>query len=278
MNSKCSKAFKILTIVMLISMVFTSLAFADEKPFMALGADLKSEETNTILSIFDIDDITDCNVVYINNEDEHKYLGQYVAESQIGSKALSSVMIQENSGSEINVEIHNINYCTEGMYQNALVTAGVSGAKVVVAGPYPISGTAALVGTIKAYEQMTGENVSDEVIEGCVNELTTTGEIGEEVGDKNAIENIVANVKSKLADDPNMSESDIIQAIKDAADRVGISLSDEQISKLKDLITDLKSLDIDWDNVKKQSLDIFNKVKSSGLLDRIIDWFKSLFD
>ena len=125
---------------------------------------------------------------------------------------------------------------------------------------------------------MTGEEVSDEVIEGCVDEITTTGEIGEEVGDKNAIEKIVADLKSQIAENPNMSDSDIVAAIKEAADKFGISLTDDQIAKLKDLITNLKGLDIDWDNVKKQSLDIFNKVKSSGLLDKIIDWFKSLFD
>lgn len=269
---------KFLTITLAIGMILPSFAFADEKPFVALGQDLKAEETNTVLSLFDIDDITDCNVVYITNADEHKYLGNYIPASEIGTKALSSVMIEENDDSEIEVEIHNINYCTEGMYKNALATAGVSGAEVVVAAPYPISGTAALVGTIKAYEQMTGEVVSDEVIEGCVEEITTTGEIGEEVGDKGAIEEIVADIKSQIAENPNMSDADIVQAIKDAADRVGISLSDVQIAKLKDLITNLKGLDIDWDNVKKQSLDIFNKVKASGLLDKIIDWIKSLFN
>ena len=273
-----NRATKILSIAMIISMMMPSFAFADDQPFVALGQDLKAEETNTVLSLFGVSDITDCNVIYITNAQEHQYLGEYVPAAQIGTKALSSVMIEENSGTEIDVEIHNINYCTEGMYCNALATAGVSGAKVIVAGPYPISGTAALVGTIKAYEEMTGEEVSDEVIEGCVDEITTTGEIGEEVGDKNAIEKIVADLKSQIAENPNMSDSDIVAAIKEAADKFGISLTDDQIAKLKDLITNLKGLDIDWDNVKKQSLDIFNKVKSSGLLDKIIDWFKSLFD
>lgn len=272
------KFVKIFAFVMATIMMIPTFAFADDKPFVALGQDLKAEETNTILSLFGVDDITDCNVIYISNAEEHQYLGEYVPAAQIGGQALSSVMIEENSGTEIDVETHNINYCTEGMYQNALATAGVSGAKVVVAGPYPISGTAALVGTIKAYEQMTGEEVSDEVIEGCVEEITTTGDIGEEVGDKGAVENIVADLKSQIAENPDMSDTDIVEAIKAAADKFKVSLSEDQIAKLKGLIKDLKGLDIDWDNVKKQSLDIFNKVKNSGLLDRIIEWFKSLFN
>lgn len=272
------KLVKIFAVIMAVTMMLPTFAFADDKPFVALGQDLKAEETNTILSLFGVGDITDCNVIYITNADEHKYLGEYVPAAQIGNQALSSVMIEENSSTDIDVKIHNINYCTEGMYKNALATAGVTGAKVVVAGPYPISGTAALVGTIKAYEEMTGEEVSDEVIEGCVEEITTTGDIGEEVGDKGAVENIVAELKGQIAENPDMSDTDIIEAIKAAADKFGISLSESQIEQLKDLIKDLKGLDIDWDNVKKQSLDIFNKVKDSGLLDRIIDWFKSLFN
>ena len=274
------KFTKVLALTIVFAMSLSSFVFADnDRIFLALGQDLSPEQESTVLDFFDDDlDINECEVVYITNADEYKYLGNYVPASQIGNQALSSVMIEENDDNDIDVEIHNINYCTEGMYKNALATAGVSGADVVVAGPYPISGTAALVGTIKAYEKMTGEEVPDEVIEGSVNEITTTGEIGEEVGDKGAIEELVADVKSQIADNPDMSDEDIVAAIKAGAEKLGISLSQDQIEKLKGLIVDLKGLDIDWDNVKKQSLDIFNKVKESGLLDRIIDWIKSLFN
>ena len=272
------KFTKVLALTIVFAMSLSSFVFADnDRIFLALGNDLSPEQESTVLDFFGGVDINECEVVYITNADEYKYLGNYVPASQIGNQALSSVMIEENGNNDIDVEIHNINYCTEGMYKNALATAGVSGADVVVAGPYPISGTAALVGTIKAYEKMTGEEVPDEVIEGSVNEITTTGEIGEEVGDKGAIEELVADVKSQIADNPDMSDEDIVAAIKAGAEKLGISLSQDQIDKLKGLIVDLKGLDIDWDNVKKQSLDIFNKIKDAGLLDRIIDWIKSLF-
>ena len=38
------------------------------------------------------------------------------------------------------------------MYENALTTAGVTDATVTVAGPFNITGTAALVGAMNAYE------------------------------------------------------------------------------------------------------------------------------
>lgn len=270
---------KVLILVMIFTMFSSSFVFADDgQKFLSLGQDLTAEQTSTVLGFFGDVDINECKVVYITNADEHKYLDSYVDTNQIGTKALSSVLIEENDGNDIDVEIHNINYCTEGMYKNALSTAGVTGAHVIVAGPFQISGTAALVGTIKAYEEMTGQEVSDEVIEGCVDELTTTGDIGEEVGDKGAIEEIIADIKSQVADNPDMSDADIIAALKAAAEKAGITLSDDQIERLKDLITKLKGLDVDWDNVKKQSLDILNKIKSSGLLDDIINWIKSLFN
>lgn len=262
---------------MVLSMACTATAWAASDTYLALGADLKAEEMGTVLEFFGVGDISDCNVVYVTNADEHKYLDGYVSSAQIGNSALSSVLIEETGGSSIDVELHNINYCTEGMYQNALATAGVSGARVIVAGPYEISGTAALVGTIKAYEEMTGEAVGDEVIEGAVDEITTTGEIGEEVGDKGAVEEIIADLKDQLADNPDMSDGDLTQAIRDAADRAGIDLSDANIEKIKGMLQKLQGLDIDWDNIKQQSGELLNKLSNSGILDKIINWFKNLF-
>ena len=51
------------------------------------------------------------------------------------------------------------------MYKNALATAGISDANIIVAGPFELSGTAALVGILKAYKDMTGEEVDDDLVE-----------------------------------------------------------------------------------------------------------------
>ena len=132
-------------------MCLSSSAFAaDSEGYLSLGADLSEAERNTVMDLMGVDDPDNYEVLYVTNADEHKYLDSYVNSDQIGSRALSSVLIKDKSGDDIDVETHNIGYCTEGMYRNALQTAGVEGADVVVAGPFEISGTAALVGTIKA--------------------------------------------------------------------------------------------------------------------------------
>ncbi|MGX8773971.1 MAG: DUF1002 domain-containing protein, partial [Bacillota bacterium] len=214
------------------------------------------------------------NVIYVTNAEEHKYLDSYVDKNQIGDRALSSVLIREKSGNDIDVETHNIGYCTEGMYRNALQTAGVEGADVVVAGPFEISGTAALVGTIKAYEKMSGETVDDEVIEGAVDELTTTGEVGEEIGDKEAAEDIISSVKEQLADDPDMSEQDIEEAIKQAAKEQGYDLSEETVEKAKNMVENLQGLDIDWGGLK----DKIKGIDAGSWFSRLYNWFMGFFD
>lgn len=278
--------FKRITAVSLaMVMCLSSFAYAASGDrYLSLGADLSSSQKETVLKLLGVSNIDDCNVSYVTNAEEHQYLDGHVSSAAIGTNALSSVLIEENSSNDINVCIYNINYCTEGMYKNALATAGVKGADVVVAGPYEISGTAALVGTIKLYEKMTGEDVSDDVIDGSVEELTTTGDIGEEVGDKSAVEEVIASVKEDLADNPDMSASEIEEAIKEAADKAGISLSQDNINKIRDMLQKLQDLDIDWSNVKNQSASILKDIRNAldtdearGFFAKIVDWVKSFF-
>ena len=257
------------------TMGMTSASFAaDGDGYLALGADLSESERGTVMDLLGVDDPDNYNVIYVTNSEEHKYLDSYVDSSQIGERALSSVLIKEKSGSGIDVEIHNIGYCTEGMYRNALQTAGVDSAEVVVAGPFEISGTAALVGTIKAYEEMSGESVDDEVIEGAVDELTTTGEVGEEIGDKDAAEGIVSKVKEELADNPDMSDEEIEEAIRQAANEAGYDLSQSTIDKIKSMIKNLQGLNIDWGGLK----DKLKGIDAEGWFQKLVNWVKGFFD
>ncbi len=280
------KLTAILTAVFAMSMVMptASVFAASGDSYLALGADLSDSERATVLELLGVDGTEGYNVIDVTNAEEHQYLGKYVSSAEIGKRALSSVLIKENSSDEIHVETKNINYCTTGMYRNALATAGVSGADVTVVGPFEISGTAALVGTIKAYEKMTGEEVSDEVIEGSVGELTTTGEVGEELGDQDAAEGIIAKVKEEMADNPDMTDEEIREAILQAASEAGVDIDDSTVDKIARMLEELQGLDIDWGNVKSQSESIlenfrglFHSEEAKGFFSRIVQWFKNLF-
>ena len=109
-------------------------AAAEDKPYLALGADLSEEQKNTVLSLMGIDpaQLDNYDVVAVNNSEEHQYLDAYIPSSQIGSKSWSSVVIvKKDKGNGINISTKNISYCTVGMYKNALVTAGIEDADII---------------------------------------------------------------------------------------------------------------------------------------------------
>ncbi len=258
----------------------------NDKPYLCLGADLTPEQRSKVLGFMGIEltDFDKYDVVYVNNDEEHKYLDSYISSSEIGTRSLSSVLItKDDKGAGLSISTHNINYCTVGMYKNALATAGITDAKIIVAGPSPISGTAALVGTFKAYEEMTGKTLNEDVVDASLDELVTTGELNESIdGDSQDIEAMIADLKQQLADGKLETEEQIKEAIKDAAKDYDLKLSDDDISKLTDLLMKLKDADIDWDSVINQASDwaskLGDKISDPGFWQKVGDFFAELWD
>lgn len=257
-------------------MAFTALvspvtALADrieDQPFVALGADLKGEDRETVLTLLGLteEELDGCKVVQITNEMEHKYLGSYLAPEVIGSRALSSVkVVGKESGFGIDVDTYHITYCTEGMYENALATAGVKNAEVVVAGPFNISGTAALVGAMEAYSEMTGEVIEPELMDLANNELIVTSEVAENLGDSEKAEELIAAIKQVIVSNGITSKEDIETVINDVAAKLEISLSEEDRQMIRDLMEKLSKIDIDFDAIKEQAKDLYNRIKDIDL-------------
>lgn len=264
-----------------------------QKPYLSLGADLNVSEKAKVLELLGVDDtdLDEYTLGTVTNEEEHDYLDDYVSASVIGSRALSSVLVtMDNEGSGIDVETSNITYCTSGMYRNALVTAGISDATVKVAGPFNITGTAALVGAMKAYEAMTGEEISEDSKDAATNELVATGEIAGSLGDKDKAEQLFALIKDKVVADDLKSEDDIMDAIDDACDELKVSLSDDDRQLILDLMEKISKLDLDTNQLKEQAKEIYDKLSDLGVdvtsqsfwqsvknwLNRIIDGITSL--
>lgn len=258
----------------------------EDKPYLALGGDLTADQQHKVLEYMGINaaDFDQYDVVYVTNEEEHKYLDSYVPKEKIGTRALSSVMISmADKGNGLKVSTYNINYCTAGMYKNALATAGVQDANVIVAGPFPLSGTAALVGTLEAYEKLTGKKLDEDVVDAAMDELVTTGELEQSIdGDSEDVEAMIADLKAKIADGKLAKKEDIEAAIDEAAKKYGLSISEEDKSKILDLLDKLKNLDLDWDSIASQAKDwasqIEGTLKSSGAWDKICAFFQKLWD
>ena len=275
-------------------------AFADrvdavlDKPYLALGADLSAKEQMTVLSVLGLEDINvdDYDIITVTNADEHEYLDEYLDASVIGTRALSSVLVVgKEEGNGIHVTTKNISYCTEGMYRNALLTAGVEDADITVAGPYSISGTAALVCAIKAYETMTGEEVPEENLDAANNELVLTGKLVEEIGDSEKAEELMALVKQEVAENNIKSVDDIRQVVQQACSELDITLSEENEKKIAELMSKIEGLDLDVNQLKEQAKELYEKLESldfhvdtesvgnflTRIIDAIVNFFQGLF-
>lgn len=258
----------------------------DDKPYLALGADLSDDQKNTVLSLMGIDpaNLANYNVTYVTNAQEHQYLDSYVDSSKIGSKSWSSVVIvKRKKGNGLNISTNNITYCTVGMYKNALTTAGITDADIIVAGPKPISETAALVGIFEAYEAMTGEAVQDNVVDAALNELVVTGELEASIQGltDQEVEEFIAYIKSLIAEKGLTDEKSINEAIDEACDKYGVTLSDDERQKIVDLLLKITSLGIDLSGLVDYAASLYNSFKnggsSSGIMASIGNFFGNIF-
>ena len=260
--------------------------------YVSFGADLNENEKATVLGLMGIteNDLNNFKVGEITNADEKNYLGDYLDASVIGSRALSSVIVVVGEkGDGIDVETKNISYCTPGMYTNALITAGIEDADVIVAGPFEITSTAALVGAMKAYAELTGEKISEDSMDAAVNELVITSEIAENVNSED-IEQLMAFVKAKVVEEGLDNDEAISQAIDEGASQLGISITEEAKQSIISLMKKIGDLDLDLESMQQQAKDLFNKLEDMGIdkeqaknffqkiIDALKEFFSSLFE
>ena len=219
----------------------------------------------------------------VTNKDEHKYLDDYLDSSVIGTRALSSVLIEKkDKGDGINVTTKNITYCTPGMYENALTTAGVTDATVTVAGPFNITGTAALVGAMNAYEDMTGKDISSESKDAATNELVVTSELAQQLDDSEKAEQFLALIKEKVLSDDVKTKSDINDIIDECGKDLDVTITDDQKAQIAELMQKINKLDLNVSDLKEQASKIYDKlsemdIDTQGIFAKIKMALSSIF-
>ncbi|MGF7532748.1 DUF1002 domain-containing protein [Bacillus mexicanus] len=251
---------------------------------VTLGADLSASDKQKVLAEMNVPD--NATTVNVTNKEEHEYLGKYISNAQIGSRAISSSSITiAKKGSGLNVETHHISGITDEMYLNALMTAGVKDAKVYVTAPFEVSGTAALTGLIKAYEVSSDEAISEDVKQVANQELVTTSELGDKIGNENAAA-LIAKIKEEFAKNgvPD-NKADIEKQVDDAASDLNVTLTDSQKDQLVSLFNKMKNANIDWgqvgDQLDKAKDKITKFIKSDegkNFIQKVIDFFVSIWN
>ena len=230
-----------LVLLLMLSMSVPALAQGNQSRAV-IAADLTEEQIEQVYNAFGVKRGSVIEL-RVTNQEERQYLEGYVDSSLIGTRSISSVYVELlSSGSGMNVTTSNISWCTPEMYMSALATAGITDARIIVASPFSVSGTAALTGVYKAYEDMTGKKLDDLAKLISTQELTITGDLASEIGNMDSTA-IVNDLKLMLDETKSMSDAKLKETILNIAGEYGVKLSDKQISQLISLCRSLEKLD-----------------------------------
>ena len=252
------KIFSLLLALLLVAGMAVP-AYADVNQSRAvIGADLSDEQVEAVYGMFGIRR-GDAIELKMTNAEERTYLEGYVDNSLIGTRSISCVYVELlPAGSGMSVTTSNINWCTGEMYISALATAGITDANIVVAAPFEVSGTAALSGVYKAYEDMTGKKLDDLAKLVSTQELTVTGELAAQIGAMDSTA-IVNELKLMLDVTQTMSDDEIRAEIREIASRYNVNLTNTQVEQLLTLCRSLEGLDAE--SLKARVQDVQNTLQ-----------------
>ncbi|MBP1935058.1 DUF1002 domain-containing protein [Ammoniphilus resinae] len=266
-------------LVLILCFSLGSFASADqiiEKPIVTLGKDLTKAQADQMLQHFGH---PQAEIIYITNQEEHHALADLLPAKVIGNKAISSSMITlKDAGYGIQVATDNISWVTDQMYAQALATAGIENAEVKVAAPFPVSGTAALTGIMKAFETVSDEKISEEQKQTATEEMVLTAKLAEEKGNDQQVVELMKQLKAQLAEN-KLSEEQLAQVIDNLAAQSGLNLTPEEKDALISLAIKIQNLNINWDSVVVQGQQLLDGAKD--YLDanpEAKSWFGSLWE
>lgn len=260
--------------------LLTGSAAATYSKVITFGADLTRPQRSMLAGEFGVN-LADANipVVDVTNAEERKFLQGLVPDNVIGTRALSSAMVEIlPKGSGINVETRNINWVTTDMYANALATAQVRDARVVVAAPFPVSGTAALTGIFKAFEVATGKALGDRFKKVANEELVQTGQLGQEIGKEKA-SRLILLVKERVLTERTRDPDQIRQIIINVAGELNINLNNRQIKEITTLMQKIGGLNLSVRDISGQLTNLKSEVERAvGDKAQVKNWFQQLLD
>ena len=267
---------KLIPVVMAVSLACTSLpmvAHADESKVVTLGTNLSDTQKSDMYEYFGTSP-DEVETIIVTNADERKYMEGIASEAQIGTRTYSCSYVEPTSSGGIQVKVANLTFVTSGMIASTLLTSGVENCNVVAASPIEVSGTGALTGIMMAYEAASGEELSEEQKEVATEELVTTGELADTIGQEEAAE-LMNNIKMEIIKEGLQDPVKIEEAVTDAADKMDITLTDEQVAQITALMEKISQFDYDVNALNKTLNNLMGK--GEGFFSGLVDYIKGLF-
>ena len=229
---------------------------ADSVRVVTLGADLTDEQKQMMLKYFNTND-QQSQIISVTNADEKSRLSKYVPAEKIGSRTVSCAYVLPTESGGIQVKTANLTYVTPNMIASSLSTSGVTNCQVIAACPFEVSGTGALTGVMMAYEQASGKTLDETKKDLATEEMVTTGNLAESVGQDQASE-IVNSSKLDVIENGTTDDDEIGEIIENNADAVGATVTQDDIKQMTELLKKIAKQDYDIDQMKK-TLDNINK-------------------
>lgn len=272
-----------LSLILIVSFTSGMPAFADSFKSVTLGADLSDSQKEDMLKYFSVTR-NDANVLEVTSEEEHKYLGKVATPSQLGNRAISCSYVEPTDKGGLNITTNNLTWVNDGMIRNALITAGIENANVKAAAPFKVSGTAALTGILKGFENSSaGTKIDEDKKEAANEELVVTGDIGDKIGQDDA-SNLMNDVKKDVIKEKPKTEKELNKIVDKATKDYKSSLSEEDINNIKAVMTKINDLDLNYNNIKDQLNDVTNQLKdklnsdeAKGFFAKVKDFFSNMF-
>ena len=262
---------KIIPFVVTLSLFASCLpmvAKADSSKVVTLGANLSDEQKNEMYDYFGTS-ADKVETIEVTNADERKYMEGIASESQIGTRTYSCSYVEPTESGGIQVKTANLTFVTSSMIASTLTTSGVENCNVVAASPIEVSGTGALTGIMMAYETASGETLDEGQKEAATEELVTTGELADAIGQEEATD-LMNNIKQEVIEDGITDKDEIEDVVEDNADKLNITLTQEQLDKIVALMEkisqydyDVKALKDTLENLEGKSEGFFAKIWSS---------------
>ena len=268
----------------------SKIAKADSFKVVTLGDDLTDEQKSQMLKYFNVTE-NDANILTITSEEEYKALGDVATPAQLGTRAISCSYVEPTTEGGLDIKSNNLTWVTVGMIRNALITAGITDAKVVVSAPFKVSGTAALTGVLKGFENSSsGKKIDEDKKEAANEEIVVTGDLGETIGQDDAA-NLMNDIKTEVIKKNPDSEKQLDKIIDKSVDKYDYDLSDEDKEKIKSVMTKINDLDIDYKSIKDQLNEVQDSLKDKisaeevkgffatigNFFSKIWNWFVGLF-
>ncbi|MBS4204599.1 DUF1002 domain-containing protein [Lederbergia citrea] len=270
-------------------------AFAEDKddsineklglPVVVYGETLTDAQKDEVRKYLNIKDPTMVEEITVSAQDLARLIG-----GNPNSRMFSSAKItlkEKGHGLVVTrVTPDNITEVTEEMYANAMLTAGIENANVEVASPVKVSGHSALLGIYKAYESR-GKTLDKGRMEVANEELDLATDLADKKGlDEQKVGELLTEIKKSIAEQNPATREDVEKIVEEQLNKMKIELSPEDRQLLIDLFEKMRSLDINFGNVKKQledlSKDIGKKMEKvigdEGFWDSVSNFFKKLID